>query len=35
MQSQFKKTVKLVTYGFKLHEREPSAQKGACFLYRY
>jgi SAM-dependent methyltransferase len=35
MQSQFAKPVKLVTYGFKLYDREPTAKKGACFLYRY
>ncbi len=35
MLRQFKKPVKLVTYGFSLHGRKQSAKKGACFLYKY
>jgi precorrin-6B methylase 2 len=35
MKNRFKKPVKLVTYGFSISTKKPSAQEGACFLYRY
>jgi hypothetical protein len=35
MQSRFQRPVRLVTYGFQLHHRQPAAKKGACFLYQY
>jgi precorrin-6B methylase 2 len=35
MQSQFKKPVKLITYGFSMQGKKPEATKSACFLYRY
>jgi precorrin-6B methylase 2 len=35
MKNRFKKPIKLVTYGFSLANKKPSATKGACFLYRF
>jgi SAM-dependent methyltransferase len=35
MQAKFNKPVKLVTFGFSIHDKKPASQKEACFLYRY
>jgi ribosomal protein L11 methylase PrmA len=35
MKNRFKKSVKLVTYGFSIPNKKPRLKKGACFLYRY
>jgi precorrin-6B methylase 2 len=35
MNEQFKKPVKLITYGFQMPNKKPAAEKEACFLYFY
>jgi 16S rRNA A1518/A1519 N6-dimethyltransferase RsmA/KsgA/DIM1 with predicted DNA glycosylase/AP lyase activity len=35
MKEQFKKPIKLITYGFEMPGKKPEATNNACFLYRY